>query len=300
MLLFRVLGDYDQENRSKSIGLALLNVPENERPDVIIFTEMFSRYSDNIINALKTDYPYYTCRLGEECSGNRWDKYRENCSNFVFTINGGVVIMSKYPITYKVQYIFRNRAFCTPDYYSNKGAAYVKVNKQEHPYHIIGTHMQADHGNNIQPSIRNKQLEEIRELVEYLKIPKNEPIIVGGDFNIPYAEDVKHQTIKKLLFGEYNYTFEPNYGSFSAISNNYAKCLAEYMNYPINYDHTLDYVVYLIDYLKPINNPRMRVFNLKTLTPMYWKYMKKKLPYTEGYYSDPSDHYPVEIEYFYC
>ena len=300
MLLFRVLGDYDQENRSNSIGSALLTIPENEKPDVIIFTEMFSRYADNIIKALKIDYPYYTYVLGTERSGNQWDKYRGNRSKFFFIVNGGVVIMSKYPITHKVQHIFRNRTFCTPDYFSNKGAAYVKVNKHGYTYHIIGTHMQADHGNNIYPLTRTKQLEEIRELVDSLNIPKSEPVIVGGDFNITYAEDEKNQNIKKILGGEYNYIFKPNYGSFSAITNNYAKCLAEYMNYPLNYDHTLDYIVYLNDYLQPINNASMCVIPLKVLTPLYWKYMEKKLPETQGYYSDPSDHYPVVAEYFYA
>jgi len=207
--------------------------------------------------------------------------------------------MSKYPLTHKVQYIFKNSAFCTPDYYSNKGAAYVKINKQGYAYHIIGTHMQADHGNKTYLNIRNKQLEEIRELVSLLNIPDSEPVIVGGDFNIRYIEDRNNQNIKKILGGEYSYNFEPNYGSFSAISNNYTKCLSEYMNYSLNYDHTLDYIVYLNDYLQPINNALMRVLPLKALTPLYWKYMMKKLPQTKGYYSDLSDHYPVEIEYFY-
>lgn len=299
MLLFRGLGDYDQEQRSKSIGSILLTIPKHKQADIIIFTEMFSKQASNIIDALKADYPYYTYRLGKVCSGNQWDEFTGNCSNSVFMVNGGVVIMSKYPITYKVQYIFKNRAFCTPDYFSKKGAAYVKINKQGYIYHIIGTHMQADHGENIYSSVRNKQLEEIRNFIEYLDIPKNEPVIVGGDFNIPYAEDVKDEKINKLLNGVYKYTFEPNYGSFSAISNNYAKCLAEYMNYPLDYDHTLDYIVYLNDYLQPVNDALLRIVTLKTLTRLYWKYMRKKLPETEGYYSDPSDHYPVETEYFY-
>jgi len=53
MLLFQLLGDYDQKNRSESIGSILLNLPENRQADVIIFTEMFSKYADNIINVLK-------------------------------------------------------------------------------------------------------------------------------------------------------------------------------------------------------------------------------------------------------
>jgi phospholipase C len=299
MLLPNFLGDYDQKNRSKSIAKALLNIPEDKQPDIIIFIEMFSRYRDSIINGIKKEYPHYSQILGAECFGSQWDEYQGNCSNLFFIINGGVLIMSKYPISYKVQYVFENKAFSTFDYYANKGAAYVKVNKQGHIYHIIGTHMQADQGNNLQPNVRNKQLKEIRYFIESLNLPKTEPVIVAGDFNIPDVDDMENQNIKKILNGEYKYNLDSDYKSFSAISNNYAKCLAQFMNYSLEYNYTLDYIVYLNDYLQPINNPKMHVVPLKTLTPLYWKYMKKKLPDTGGYYNDPSDHYPVEVEYYF-
>ena len=214
-----------------------------------------------------------------------------------FIINGGVLIMSKYPIDYKVQYVFKNKAFSTFDYYTNKGAAYVKVNKQGRIYHVIGTHMQADWGNNLLPNVRNKQLKEIRNFIESLNLPKSEPVIVAGDFNIPDVDDLKNKNIKKILNGEYNYNLDCDYKSFSATSNNYTKCLADFMNYSLEYNYTLDYIVYLNDHLKPINNPQTSIVALKSLTSLYWKYMKKKLPDTKGYYKDPSDHYPVEVEY---
>ncbi|MDB9345691.1 sphingomyelin phosphodiesterase [Nodularia spumigena CS-586/05] len=295
MLLPRIVGDFDQKNRSKSIATSLLNIPEEEQPHIIIFTEMFSRYSDNIINALKREYPYYSQRLGTECSGSQWNEYQGNCSQLFFIINGGVLIMSKYPIEYKVQYVFKNKAISTFDYYTNKGAVYIKVNKEGHTHHIIGTHMQADQGNNLQPSVRNKQLKEIRNFIESLKIPKNEPVIVAGDFNITDVDEITNHNIQKILNGKYN--LDSDYKSFSAITNDYTKCLADFMNYSLKYNYTLDYIVYLDDYLQPTNNPTTHIITLKSLTPLYWKYMNKKLPDTKGFYKDPSDHYPVEVEY---
>ncbi|MEG4456884.1 sphingomyelin phosphodiesterase [Microcoleus sp. N9_A1] len=299
MLLLEGLGDYDQEERSRNIAPALLNVPATEQADVIIFTEMFSSYSDNIIYALRPLYRYYTYRLGKECSGSQWDEYKGKCSNSVVVINGGVVIMSKYPITQKIQLVYNNSAFGSPDYFSNKGAAYVKIDKEGYTYHIVGTHMQADDGKKTYTDIREKQLQEIKGLVNSLNIPSNEPVIVGGDLNVPYTDDVTGKFIMNRLGGQYNYTLVPGQGSFSAVSNLYAQCLAEYMHYRPNYDNTLDYVVYLSDYLQPTNNPQMAVVHLKTQNPMYWEYMKKKLPDTGGNYNDPSDHYPVEVEYSY-
>ncbi|WP_445250166.1 sphingomyelin phosphodiesterase [Microcoleus sp. OTE_8_concoct_300] len=251
------------------------------------------------MNALRPLYPYYTYHLGKECSGSQWDEYRGNCSKFWSVINGGVVIMSKYPITQKIQLVYNNSAVGSADYLSNKGAAYVKIDKERYTYHIVGTHMQADEGKKTYPDIREKQLQEIKGLVDSLTIPSNEPVIVGGDLNVPYTDEVTGEFIKNRLGGQYNYALVPGQGSFSAVSNLYAKCLAEEMGYPPNYDNTLDYIVYLTAYLQPTNNPQMAVVHLKTENPMYWEHMEEKLPNTGGNYNDPSDHYPVEVEYSY-
>ena len=298
MLLFRFLGDYDQKNRSKTIGLSLMHEAEDTQPDVIIFTEMFGKYRENIINFLKLKYPYCSPCLGKQGSNRLWNDSKGRVHSS-FLLNGGVMIMSKYPLTCKVQYIFKNKAFNTPDYYVNKGAVYVKLKKDGYLYHIVGTHMQADHGSHLNSIVRTMQLREMKEFIESLKIPKEDPVIVGGDFNIPYADDLKQQYIKEILGGGYNYSQKPHHGSFSAITNDFTKSLAAFMDYPLTYDHTLDYIVYLQDYLKPTNYALMEVIQLKSLTPLYWKYIKNKLPDTKGYYNDPSDHYPVRVEYHY-
>lgn len=50
--------------------------------------------------------------------------------------------MSKWPIVQQEQHIYKDG--CGADKLSNKGFAYIKINKNGKYHHIIGTHLQAE------------------------------------------------------------------------------------------------------------------------------------------------------------
>lgn len=57
-----------------------------------------------------------------------WDASLGNFRSYSL-VNGGVVILSKWPIEEKIQYIF-NDSGCGTDWFANKGFVYVKINKE--------------------------------------------------------------------------------------------------------------------------------------------------------------------------
>ncbi|PFH38107.1 endonuclease/exonuclease/phosphatase family protein [Besnoitia besnoiti] len=70
--------------------------------------------------------------------------------------NGGVVIVSKWPILEQHAYIYHNAAM--PDCLENKGAVLVRIDKGGKIYNVVGTHLQSGDRNN---DIRLAQLKEL-------------------------------------------------------------------------------------------------------------------------------------------
>jgi len=108
--------------------------------------------------------------------------------------NGGVMIVSKFKITKEDQHIYRGA--CTGDDCAMaKGVNYARINKDGKNYHIFGTHAQADSplGGLIydkdQSGNRAKQFQQMEDFITSLDIPKNEPVILGGDFNVERKEN---------------------------------------------------------------------------------------------------------------
>ena len=76
-------------------------------------------------------------------------------------------------------------------------------------------------------------------------------------------------------------------GSYSTKTNLLAKAL----EYPIEYDDTLDYIGYRQDYRQPTQMSQ-KVVLLKGKTPWSWD-MLNLLGIPNGLYNDISDHFPV-------
>ena len=137
MLSTNLYPNWGQTERADLIGAA--DYIKNQ--DVVILNEVFDNSaSDRLLGNLKKEYPNQTAVLGRS-SGSEWDKKLGNYSSST-PEDGGVAIVSKWPIAEKIQYVFAKG--CGPDNLSNKGFVYTKIKKNDRFIHVIGTHLQAE------------------------------------------------------------------------------------------------------------------------------------------------------------
>ncbi|MDI7234725.1 sphingomyelin phosphodiesterase, partial [Leptospira santarosai] len=115
-------GNWGQNERAERIASS--NYIRNQ--DVIVFDEAFDTNARKILlDGVRSEYPYQTDVIGR--TQEDWDATLGDYRSDAFT-NGGVVVVSKWPIEEKIQYIFKERG-CGADFFSNKGFAYVRINK---------------------------------------------------------------------------------------------------------------------------------------------------------------------------
>lgn len=157
--------------------------------DVVVLEEAFSDQAEDLRDRLADAYPFQTPLVGQYCSTSPgWTSIAGNCSNSPFVVNGGVTVLSKYPITEKHQLVYRNSYSGTADYLSNKGAALVRIFAHGKALWLAGTHLQADEGPETLPKahdIRMAQLRELRDLAA-AHVPDGDAVAVAGDLNIEY------------------------------------------------------------------------------------------------------------------
>lgn len=143
--------------------------------DLIVFQEAFDKTARNLLwDKLKEVFPYQQGPVNEHGSA--------------FRTNGGVWVISRYPITKlgEIKYKHAIKA----DFFARKGAMLLELTKNGKTYHVAGTHLQAQDG---------KRCDEIRteqynQLVSELLVPFHNdsiPEVVCGDFNIS-KNDLKH------------------------------------------------------------------------------------------------------------
>ena len=95
--------------------------------------------------------------------------------------DGGVIIVSKHPITEAREVVYGSCA--GRDCRAAKGFVYARILKGDAPYHVIGTHLQFGWDGE-RNAARQGQLQRIRHFVEAeSNIPQSEPVIIGGDLN---------------------------------------------------------------------------------------------------------------------
>ncbi|MGW7003136.1 sphingomyelin phosphodiesterase [Streptomyces sp. NPDC054933] len=165
------------------------SVVRQHNADVVVLDELFNHSStDDITTKLADLYPYRTPVVGQVCSGGGWNGISGDCSNSPFVINGGTMILSKYPITAQYAHVFTNSTSGTWDYNANKGAALVQVDKNGSKTWVVGTHLQADQSNtatDTTQATRLAQLGEIRDWVNGI-VGASGPVLIGGDLNVEY------------------------------------------------------------------------------------------------------------------
>lgn len=135
--------------------------------DAVVLQEAFSDdHRDRILAALVDEYPHNTGQFGP---------------NEFFSHNGGIIILSKWPIVRKARLIFDG---CEgSDCMVKKGVAYVELVSDGVALHLFGLHLQAQQE---YAASRVAQFPQVRQFIEAQDIDASELVLVAGDFNVDY------------------------------------------------------------------------------------------------------------------
>ncbi|ORX93646.1 Sphingomyelinase [Basidiobolus meristosporus CBS 931.73] len=264
--------NWGQDIRAKLIG----NADYFQGHDFVFIQEAFEASSRQILVAnTKAQYPYRTEVIGLTKSG--WNATLGNFRTSAAE-DGGVMTISKWPIDEKIQYIYNSG--CGADYFSNKGFAYVKINRNGEYIHVFNTHLQADDSlcsKGQARSVRTSQLLELRRFLDEKKIPKDQLVLFGGDLNVNKGSTEFTEALQTLnavapAYDGLEYTYDPKTNAIAKWGN---------PNSPGEY---LDHIWYHRDHLA------LRDFKQTAL-------LEKSEPYTikKVEYRDFSDHYPVQV-----
>ncbi|KAF9174095.1 hypothetical protein BGX21_009766 [Mortierella sp. AD011] len=279
--------------------------------DVIVFEECWDSSPCGILrNGLQSQYPYQTPTVGSTKSG--WDSTSGSYSSLI-PENGGVVIMSKWPITQKRQFIYKDA--CGADWYARlqifsichraqqifattnnllsprclyhqytrfslKGFAYVEINYQGTNIHVFGTHTQSDDSactSGQAANDRASQLSSMRSYIDSLNIPSDELVIMAGDFNIDRNSAEYADTLTRLNVNQAG-TFDGFAYTWDPKTNEIA-----HYNYPNDPSQYIDFV---------FTDKKHKAVNSMAQTSLYVKspeYIIQSVAYHEY-----SDHYPVQ------
>jgi len=134
--------------------------------DILLLEEAYNDSArTTLLAGLARDYPYQTRVLGRD-SGFRQD--------------GGIVIVSRWPIEHEFQLPFAE--LCAgSDCLADKGVLYARIDKAGRRIHVFATHLQSGAANG---SLRERQLRRLRGLIDAMQLPKDDPVLIGGDLNI--------------------------------------------------------------------------------------------------------------------
>lgn len=153
-------------------------------PDIIVLQECFmvSLYEEIKRKLKPHGYLYCTNILKE----NDWSRI----------LNGGIVIISKYPINQSNHYRFKSAIF--PEILASKGFLHSAIQIEESEFNLIGLHLNSSTKDNYEYDrpTRNQQLHEIKN---YINQKQLENIILAGDFNINRFYLPEYQHLIKYL-----------------------------------------------------------------------------------------------------
>ncbi|MEU4106787.1 sphingomyelin phosphodiesterase [Streptomyces tanashiensis] len=267
--------NWGQDHRAKAIPAA----PFFQGQDVVVLQETFDNSSSDALKAnAAAQYPYQTPVVGRSKSG--WDATGGSYSSTT-PEDGGVTILSKWPIVRKEQYVYKDA--CGADWYSNKGFAYTVLNVNGSPVHVVGTHAQStDPGCSAGEAaqMRSRQFKAIDAFLDAKNIPANEQVIVAGDMNVDsHTPEYGTMLADAGLAGADARTGHPY--SFDTELNSIAS-----ERYPDDPREDLDYVLYRSGNARPAGWTNHVV--LEQSAP--WTVSSWGKQYT---YSNLSDHYPV-------
>ncbi|KAF9182650.1 hypothetical protein BGZ50_004783 [Haplosporangium sp. Z 11] len=243
--------------------------------DVVVVQECFDSDPCQVLrDGLRSQYPYQTPTVGQTKNG--WDSTSGSYSSTSIE-NGGVIILSKWPIIQQRQFIFKKA--CGADWFSNKGFAYVVIDYQGTKVHVFGVHMQSDDSGctaGEAARCRADALDAWRTYINSQNIPAGELVIMTGDFNIK-KDTAEFSTLLTRLGAHQPNTYDGHPWTWDTRLNEIA-----HYNYPNLVPEYLDYV--LTDKQHKATKSSVQTV-LKVNSP---EYILKSVPYHEY-----SDHYPV-------
>ncbi|MFB9390693.1 sphingomyelin phosphodiesterase [Streptomyces coeruleoprunus] len=171
--------NWGQDHRAKEIPAA----PFFRDNDVVVLQEAFDNTSsDALMRNAAGQYPYQTPVMGRSRTG--WDATGGAYSS-VTPEDGGVTVLSKWPILRKEQYVYKDA--CGADWYSNKGFVYAVLDVNGTKVHVVGTHAQStDPGCSAGEAaqMRSRQFRAMDAFLDAKNIPASEQVIVAGDLNV--------------------------------------------------------------------------------------------------------------------
>ncbi|MFE9042368.1 sphingomyelin phosphodiesterase [Streptomyces sp. NPDC007818] len=267
--------NWGQDHRARAIPAA----PFFQGQDVVVVQEAFDNSSSDALKAnAAAAYPHQTPVVGRSKSG--WDATGGSYAAMT-PEDGGVTILSKWPIVRKEQYVYKDA--CGADWYSNKGFAYAVLDVNGSRVHVVGTHAQStDPGcaAGEAAQMRSRQFKAMDAFLDAKNIPAGEQVIVAGDMNVDsHSPEYASMLADAGLAGADARTGHPY--SFDTELNSIA---AE--RYPDDPREDLDYVLYRAGNARPANWTNHVV--LESSAP--WTVTSWGTSYT---YTNLSDHYPV-------
>ncbi|HEX8355049.1 MAG TPA: sphingomyelin phosphodiesterase [Pyrinomonadaceae bacterium] len=166
--------------------------------DVIIFSEAFdNKAREELIKRLQKTFPQRTAIVGNDDDINASQLL---VASFVLgglvgvliggllgwatgrpKSDGGVFIVSRWPIVLQGQIVYRNSA--SEDRMGRKGVSWALINKQGFHFNVFGTHTQADKEH---AWIRQLQFDQVR-MMYGSAAPNWQPVLVGGDLNVDFC-----------------------------------------------------------------------------------------------------------------
>lgn len=267
--------NWGQDHRARAIPAA----PFFRGQDVVVIQEAFDNSSSDALKAnAAAAYPHQTPVMGRSKTG--WDA-TSGAYSATTPEDGGVTILSKWPIVRKEQYVYKDA--CGADWYSNKGFVYTVLDVNGSRVHVVGTHAQStDPGCSAGEAaqMRSRQFRAMDAFLDAKNIPAGEQVIVAGDMNVD-SRTPEYATMlaDAGLAGADARTGHPY--SFDTELNSIA---AE--RYPDDPREDLDYVLYRAGNARPANWTNHVV--LESSAP--WSVSSWGTTYT---YTNLSDHYPV-------
>ncbi|MFF2961611.1 sphingomyelin phosphodiesterase [Streptomyces sp. NPDC057963] len=247
--------------------------------DVVVLQEAFDNSaSDALARNASAQYPYQTPVVGRSKSG--WDA-TGGAYSATTPEDGGVTVLSKWPIVRKEQYIYKDA--CGSDWWSNKGFVYAELNVNGAKVHVVGTHTQStDSGCKAGEAaqMRSRQFKQIDAFLDAKNIPASEQVVVAGDLNVDSrSPEYASMLADAGLTGAGARTGHPY--SFDTQDNSIAAD-----RYPDDPREDLDYVLHRAGHAKPAGWTNEVV--KEQSAP--WTVSSWGTDYT---YTNLSDHYPL-------
>lgn len=238
--------------------------------DAIIFQEMFDDYVRlSMLSQLAAEYPYQSTVV-DIANHSALDPVQD----------GGILIVSRWPIETQDQYLFGNTCNAD-DCLAYKGFKYCRINKLGVKYHLFGTHMDA-FNEEVDVNIRKTQLQQAKSYIAGKAIPAGEAVLFGGDLNIDKITNKwgEYDSLWTPFFNAQQPVFDsPLNPSWNSQTNSYLSSTSD----PAEY---LDYVLPMKTNLLPLSAVN-QVTPYRTVADAMWKKF------------DISDHYGVKGTFVY-